>query len=276
MAVPDSTSREVRRHVLWITAGTWLVYWGVTVTRAFAIGFPNSVLDIALRLVACSVGAGLCWLMFQLLQRRRMLPLLRFLAAFALSVPSAALVGLLYELLFLEFTGKFELRPLAQAYNNALVCPGLSGPCEFFTSEVILTSTVIFWVFASWCALYVGATIAAELRDRERKLHLAEHTAQEAQLSALRFQLNPHFLFNTLNTLSGLIALDRKGQAEDIVINLSTFLRFSLKSGEEKLVTVAKEIEAQKMRTTRPALASATWPCRSLAIGPATRSIMPT
>ena len=52
--------------------------------------------------------------------------------------------------------------------------------------------------------------------------------AQQAQLLALRLQINPHFLFNTLNTLAGLIVLGRNAESEKMVLSLSRFLRYTL------------------------------------------------
>jgi len=177
-----------------------------------------------------------------------MAPSRRFLAAFLYSLPALAIISLGHELLWLAGTNYYVER-YGFGPKDVLIsqCSNLSSPCGTLLLQTAFTVGTFVWVYVAWCAFYVGLTMTAELREREHKLNVAERTAQEAQLSALRFQLNPHFMFNTLNTLSGLIALDRKQQAEAVVLNLSSFLRFSLQSDTEQLISLDKEIEAQKM-----------------------------
>ena len=68
--------------------------------------------------------------------------------------------------------------------------------------------------------------------------------AHEAQLKMLRYQLNPHFLFNTLNAISTLVLDHKNGTANGMVGSLSAFLRYSLDSDPVQRVTLAQEIEA--------------------------------
>ncbi len=72
----------------------------------------------------------------------------------------------------------------------------------------------------------------------------AASLAQEAQLKMLRYQLNPHFLFNTLNAISTLILDNRNSTANNAVTGLSEFLRYTLDQDPMKKVTVAQEIDA--------------------------------
>ena len=68
--------------------------------------------------------------------------------------------------------------------------------------------------------------------------------AQEAQLKMLRYQLNPHFLFNTLNAISTLILDNQNRKANHAVTRLSEFLRYTLDQDPMKRVTLRQEIEA--------------------------------
>jgi LytS/YehU family sensor histidine kinase len=71
--------------------------------------------------------------------------------------------------------------------------------------------------------------------------------AHEAQLKMLRYQLNPHFLFNTLNAISTLI-LDRNNELANVMVTrLSRFLRYTLDNDPMQKVTVAEEIEALQL-----------------------------
>ena len=62
----------------------------------------------------------------------------------------------------------------------------------------------------------------------------AESAAQAAQVRALRYQVNPHFLFNTLNSLSSLVMAGRADRAETMLLALSTFFRTSLSLDPER------------------------------------------
>jgi two-component system, LytTR family, sensor kinase len=100
------------------------------------------------------------------------------------------------------------------------------------------------FILLSWTGLYFGIRYYESLQlERERGLRAAA-LAQEAQLKMLRYQLNPHFLFNTLNTISTLI-LDRQNDlANQAVTRLSEFLRYTLDQDPMKRVTLREEIDA--------------------------------
>ena len=77
---------------------------------------------------------------------------------------------------------------------------------------------------------------------RERQLAEARWAAQQAQLTALRYQLNPHFLFNTLNAISAMIVTGRNDDAETMTNKLCSFLRASLSSDPTELVPLETEL----------------------------------
>ena len=101
----------------------------------------------------------------------------------------------------------------------------------------------LYLLFA-WTAGYVGIKLARQLQhEKETALH-ATAMAHQAQLRMLRYQLNPHFLFNTLNAISTLVLDGRRDQANGMVGALSGFLRYSLDSDPEQRVTLDQEIES--------------------------------
>ena len=77
---------------------------------------------------------------------------------------------------------------------------------------------------------------------QELQLSEARSTAQQAQLAALRYQLNPHFLFNALNSISALIVTRRNEDAERMTEKLSSFLRTSLSADPGELVPLEEEL----------------------------------
>ncbi|MGZ8283746.1 MAG: sensor histidine kinase [Allosphingosinicella sp.] len=79
--------------------------------------------------------------------------------------------------------------------------------------------------------------------SQERRIAEATTAAQEAQLAALRYQLNPHFLFNALNSISALIVTRRNDDAEAMTDKLSRFLRSSLNADPTALIPLEAELE---------------------------------
>jgi len=103
------------------------------------------------------------------------------------------------------------------------------------------------WVMLVWSALYFGIKYYLLSQEEKQRYLKAISMAHEAQLKMLRYQLNPHFLFNTLNAISTLI-LDKDTElANSMVMKLSRFLRYSLDNDPMQQVTVAEEIESLKL-----------------------------
>jgi hypothetical protein len=100
------------------------------------------------------------------------------------------------------------------------------------------------YLMACWVGLYFGVKYYESLQTQREMALRATALAQEAQLKMLRYQLNPHFLFNTLNAISTLILDNRNGTANSAVTGLSEFLRYTLDQDPMKKVTVAQEVEA--------------------------------
>ena len=98
-----------------------------------------------------------------------------------------------------------------------------------------------------WSALYFGIKYYLLMQEERQRSLKAMNMAHEAQLKMLRYQLNPHFLFNTLNALSTLI-LDRQIEpANRMVSKLSNFLRYSLDNDPMQKISLAQEISALKL-----------------------------
>jgi two-component system, LytTR family, sensor kinase len=95
----------------------------------------------------------------------------------------------------------------------------------------------------AWSALYLGLRWWQELQDERARALEAMALAQQAQLDALRYQLNPHFLFNGLNSIRALIDEDA-GRARRMITALSEFLRYPLTSAAGHDVPLATEIAA--------------------------------
>jgi signal transduction histidine kinase len=108
-----------------------------------------------------------------------------------------------------------------------------------------LISGALFYTFIpmAWSVLYFGVKSYQDVQaERERAL-AAEGEAHRARLQALRYQLNPHFLFNTLNAVSTLIVERRNADAERMVARLSDFLRLTLDCESDVEVPLADELD---------------------------------
>ena len=109
--------------------------------------------------------------------------------------------------------------------------------------------TIVMWLFffIAWSAFYLATQAQSEALKAQRRLADAESAAQSAQVRALRYQVNPHFLFNTLNSLSSLVMTGRSDRAEAMLLALSTFFRTSLSLDPTADVTLAEEIDLQRL-----------------------------
>ena len=99
------------------------------------------------------------------------------------------------------------------------------------------------FVLFAWSLLYLGIHTQAEVNKQRARAQQAEAAAQTAKLQALRSQLEPHFLFNTLNCISTLIVEQKSDLACAMISRLSDFLRMTLDAGEVTQVSVAEELE---------------------------------
>ena len=108
-------------------------------------------------------------------------------------------------------------------------------------------SVVWLFFFIAWSAFYLASEAQKEALGAERRIADAESAAQAAQVRALRYQVNPHFLFNTLNSLSSLVMTGRTDRAENMLLALSTFFRTSLSLDPGADVSLAEEIDLQRL-----------------------------
>ncbi len=104
-----------------------------------------------------------------------------------------------------------------------------------------------FALLAAWTALYYGINYYILLEEQITQRERLESQASSAQLAMLRYQLNPHFLFNTLNSISTLVLLKQTERANAMLARLSSFLRYTLANELAAKVTLAQEVETLKL-----------------------------
>ena len=106
-------------------------------------------------------------------------------------------------------------------------------------------SFIVFLIVFLWLFLYFGLKSFLELRAERETAKEAQMQAQKAQLEMLRYQLNPHFLFNSLNSIWALVD-DDPVAVKKMVNELSDFLRYSLLFDHQPFKPLSHEIEALK------------------------------
>jgi LytS/YehU family sensor histidine kinase len=113
----------------------------------------------------------------------------------------------------------------------------------FHANAELISNMVIFW---GAFGLFRGVTYYQKYRDRESAAEKLKTELVNSQMRALRMQLNPHFLFNTMNSISSLMHTD-VAAADDMLEQLSSLLRITLKRGEVQLIPLSEEMEFIEM-----------------------------
>ena len=103
------------------------------------------------------------------------------------------------------------------------------------------------WFYSALCVMLLALTYGEDLVENEERIASLQAQANVAQLNALRYQLNPHFLFNTLNSVASLISKKMGAEAETMVVSLSDFLRTTLRMDSGREITLAEEIKLQSL-----------------------------
>ena len=169
---------------------------------------------------------------------------LRGLSGVAVFGSFAVMVGLLAALLAVVDIAIFSaIYGLFDAQHGSSITTSYvtnwAGNFAIFSSQYSLIA-VAFWTLETLDAL---RRKQVELEESRTATAQAQNTANKARLFALRYQLNPHFLFNTLNSISSLVMTGRSADAEEMLVQLSDFLRTTLVTDPEEQQTLEGELE---------------------------------
>jgi hypothetical protein len=225
--------------------GFWIFHALVVSLRAAVLDFPQQDELSSRRVVVTIIGVlitGLLYLFLRLFDRQPLSH--RVTAAFLAAIPCAFAIAWVNYYVFNIYDplSLFEDPVLGQKVEDIQDQMGITT----FQQVAEFAITRYFFIIA-WASLYLAIGIAGEVRVAERRAARFAQAAQDAELRSLRYQVNPHFLFNTLNSLSGLVITGQAEQAEAMIQNLSTFYRNSLSSDPLEDVTLAEEVELQKL-----------------------------
>lgn len=185
-------------------------------------------------------------------------------ASFLIIVAIEAITGFSISLvLSVIFQRLINKKPLVTWATTAVVLTAGVGLFTFIIAWVISLTRASFdgnfvslfigfliWpltLLGGWSALYYAINFFLQIEEQADRLERLEAQATSAQLAMLRYQLNPHFLFNTLNSISTLVLLKQTEPANAMLTRLSTFLRHTLMIEASGEVTLAQEVETLKL-----------------------------
>ena len=219
----------------------WLIYFVTTTGLALMSDASDQWSYAGRRAIVVTAGILCTFVLYQLLQRAQPQSFgARLASALGAAIPLVIIYATINLLVF------YYWFPIA---DSAEIMAEMQVKHPGSWEIVLILDSAIRWYFffAVWAALYVALGYANEMRAVERRANHFRLEAKNAQLRALHYQVNPHFLFNTLNSLSTLVMRGSKSEAESMIMNLSSFLRSSLAIDPEQLVSLDEEIALQRL-----------------------------
>lgn len=159
-------------------------------------------------------------------------------------IGGSALVGFLWiRIRSYIYTGWLENTKDMEAWAEKVgEAAGIYSKMSFVESYYGAMTTIL-----TWSALYFAIKSYRVFQEVRESALKSAAMAHEAQLKMLRYQLNPHFLFNTLNAISTLVLEQNTELANRMVTKLSSFLRYSLDNDPMQRITLEQELQALQL-----------------------------
>ena len=211
-----------RRGPIALVLAFWTVQFSVLTAARMLMEEPDSPNFLLPRLCVTAFGIGMSLLIVEGLRR---------LIGRPLSTRLLAALGFALAACMLHSAVNFAVFQLFMPEKNL---------ANFTVSSWFMAVLSWFWNYAALSGLLLALTYALELSTLERVTHTA-------QSRALRYQLNPHFMFNTLNSIASLIARGDNKVAETMVENLGDFLRASLSLDPQDDIPLDRELHLQSL-----------------------------
>ncbi|WP_336963987.1 sensor histidine kinase [Sphingobium aquiterrae] len=220
--------------------GFWLFYMSLVTVRATVMGFEAQGEMAIRRGIVTIIGIVITWVMYLILRQfDRSALWMRIVVAFLAAVPGAFAIAFVNFYMFNLYDPAGLFQDLER--HNSLAEQG------YALQEIVEVALGRYFFLAAWAALYLALSYAAEARRIERHASRLEQAAQQSELRSLRYQVNPHFLFNTLNSLSSLVMTDKRDEAERMILSLSNFYRTSLTGDPLDDVPLSEEVQLQQL-----------------------------
>ncbi|WP_333591052.1 sensor histidine kinase [Brevundimonas sp.] len=220
------------RDVLVLTALLWSAHSAHVIARSFILDWTNDLGTTLARCCTWATGFVVCLGVWALTRRMRRPGgfIGYFLRVAGLALIACAVITLCNETYF------YWLSPLYVIEDRYLK-----------PSELAVTYLGFLWILMTWAG-FVGVVAGADdIRIRDRQVAVARTLAQQAQLTALRNQLQPHFLFNALNAVSSLVHDRDFERAERTLMQLSGFLGRVIDVSPHEMAPLREELEIERL-----------------------------
>lgn len=277
---PDSGASVPLRAVAASIVGLWLCYFLLTTARAAIQDFGLQHEMLWRRGLVTLVGIGMTfivWLILRLFDERQLW--LKILAAILIALPASIPIAQANQWIFRSVQQAEEARmareqgfvlrrdesgslfvdiPLDKLKNlpggQPTGRPGAAATVQFRPAptaidrwrEVVDAALGRYFLILAWTSLYFAMLAGAQARVAQRREERFRSAAKAAELRSLRYQVNPHFLFNALNSLSALVMTGRPDKAEQMIQSLARFYRHSLAEDTSCDVDLADEFDLQR------------------------------
>ena len=251
------------RQVLASIFGVWTCYYVLITARSFIVDAHPVGEMLWRRGVVTLAGALITVVMWAVLRRLSARPLaIRVAATLLVAAPAALGAAWVNYKMFVSMEPNWMLDDgrtrlhMDKAGNFIIDTPGspqikvrdpdANSPSSIWKelSDVTLGR---YFLLIAWGALFMAMSNAADVRAAERRAAAFRRAAKAAELRSLRYQVNPHFLFNTLNSLSALVMTGRRADAEAMIQTLSHFYRTSLADDPTADVQLSEEVRLQQL-----------------------------
>jgi len=246
------------RTILASVVGLWAAYYVLTTMRAELLDMPLPFDMAWRRLITSAAGAVITLALWLALRPFDGRPLwAKIAAALVCALPTAVLSAQVNWIVFADMQAAMdkeavqtfvEERGLGRADDGADLMVDLSDLIAGASHlQLVDLAFSRYFMFLAWCALYLALLTGEKARAAERREGAYRRAAKAAELRSLRYQVNPHFLFNTLNSLSAMVLTGKVEAAERMIQMIARFYRRSLADDPTGDVTLAEEVALQKL-----------------------------
>ncbi len=250
--------------------GLWLCYFFFITLRSVLIDSSNAGEMAGLRLVVVAAGVAVtlfAWLILRQFDRRALS--VKMAVAVTVMLPAALLLAMINQAVFAPLDKKLmaqnphptDVGIRHDTAGNILVDtpdpPGFTQAQIDKIQQKLIDESIWrqttdiaisrYFLLLAWAALYLALLNAEQARQAERREGEYRRAAKAAELRSLRYQINPHFLFNTLNSLSSLVITGKPEAAERMIQTLSTFYRRGLAEDLTSDHPLDEEIALQRL-----------------------------
>lgn len=225
---PEDMQLARGRAVRQLTIIFWTASYLLMTLAVYLGGNPYWLQISGMRILSYLLGVSFCYLFHRILKSGRLETTRSRLIALAVFAPILA-----------------ELFAWANWFASAAVDPAADFT-QINWADMVRSILFWSWFFLAWAGLYLALMYGFDVHEEQCRSAELRERAHVAQLRALHSQINPHFLFNSLNSVSALILDKRSDKADEMVIKLAQFLRLGLAADPTKMIPLESEISLQR------------------------------